>query len=468
MSTSIQIETPSETHGTFPTSHDFESDKIDKKKQLKSWMDSMTSTACSPDHNCLPNGHGDSYDDEDDDSCVIFRSKSTSLVKHRQNSYDDEDSDSCVVFRSESQSIALKNGNDEDSSTENFITKKTKFFNKGTRKTSHNDAISIDIQTNSSELNSKRDNRRRYIDYSQLSDSFQIEFVGSVNGDDQTSVEELEDEQSSIGIEAKEVNNKKRRPQDLALDISNGERNNNVRNSMIAKQNKVYLYIQMQLCRKECLRDWLRDNKREDRLDYIASIFHQIVDAVDYVHYKGLIHRDLKPSNIFFSQDGQIKIGDFGLVTDMTDIPNMITKCGDKTGLPSCARHTQQVGTHLYMSPEQLRGLPYDYKVDIYSLGLIFFELLVYFGTEMERILTLRSLRDGVYPKEFPHQHPQEYELLKEMLSSKPEERPATNELKVQLNEILKLPDLPGDGEAAALAAAARRFSRSRTFSSCE
>ncbi|XP_023302859.2 eukaryotic translation initiation factor 2-alpha kinase [Lucilia cuprina] len=463
MSTSIQIDTPSETHSTFPQY--FEGNNIDKKKQLQTWMESMASTACSSDHKCFSNGNYNDDEDEDEDSCVIFRSESDSLAMRDRHQYEDEDSDSCVIFRSESQSMAMKL-EDDNTSTESDITNRTKFNKNGIKKKSHNDAISIDIQTNSIDLNVHRG--RRNIDYSQLSDSFQIEFVRSVDGDEPTPVEEEEEEEedSTNSNKTKEVFNKKRRPQDLALDISIGENNN--RMPVKPQQNKVYLYIQMQLCRKECLRDWLRDNKREDRQDFIASIFHQIVDAVDYVHFKGLIHRDLKPSNIFFSQEGQIKIGDFGLVTDMADIPNMITKCGDNTGLPSCARHTQQVGTHLYMSPEQLRGLPYDYKVDIYSLGLIFFELLVYFGTEMERIKTLRSLRDGIYPKDFPTQHPKEYELLKKMLSSKPEERPATNELKLQLNEILKLPDLPGDSEAAALAAAARRLSRSRTFSSCE
>lgn len=97
--------------------------------------------------------------------------------------------------------------------------------------------------------------------------------------------------------------------------------------------------------------------------------------------------------------DGQIKIGDFGLVTDMSDIPK--TPCGDVSGLPNIFKHTEQVGTHLYMSPEQLQGRQYNYKVDIYSLGLIFFELLVVFGTEMERIETLKLLRMSVFPEGF-------------------------------------------------------------------
>jgi len=262
----------------------------------------------------------------------------------------------------------------------------------------------------------------------QLSNSFQIESIRS-----KSNTSDTEDE-SDVAP--------RRKPMTLAIQphVPNSSQitlpSATIQNGLTVKPNKVYLYIQMQLCRKESLRDWLRDNRTEARAAHIAHIFHQIVDAVDYVHLKGLIHRDLKPSNIFFSQDGQIKIGDFGLVTDTVDIPNVSNDCGDHSGLPSNVRHTQQVGTHLYMSPEQLRGQHYDYKVDIYSLGLIFFELHVYFSTEMERIKTLRALRDGLYPADFASQYPEQYELLQRMLSSQPLQRPQTKQLKQQLHEM--------------------------------
>ncbi|KAE8573034.1 Putative Eukaryotic translation initiation factor 2-alpha kinase [Halyomorpha halys] len=113
---------------------------------------------------------------------------------------------------------------------------------------------------------------------------------------------------------------------------------------------RMYLFIQMQLCRKESLRDWLSDNLTRDKKQ-IMHIFDQIVQAVEYVHLQGLIHRDLKPSNIFFSPDGQVKVGDFGLVTAMVE--------GDDFRSPLLGRkvvderHTARVGTQLYMSPEQ-------------------------------------------------------------------------------------------------------------------
>ncbi|XP_034485618.1 eukaryotic translation initiation factor 2-alpha kinase [Drosophila innubila] len=419
MSTSIQIETPDGS--TLPSLLEHTQNK---RHQLISWVsDPANSTACTSEH------------DE-------------KALNHIREDYDDEDDDSLIEFRSESQSAAL-HADEVDREDE-----EQKPVSNEAKRQVQRGSVSIDIHSASFDL--------KNINYTQhqLSNSFQIESIRS-----KSNTSDTEDE-SDVAP--------RRKPMTLAIQphVPNSSQitlpSATIQNGLTVKPNKVYLYIQMQLCRKESLRDWLRDNRTEARAAHIAHIFHQIVDAVDYVHLKGLIHRDLKPSNIFFSQDGQIKIGDFGLVTDTVDIPNVSNDCGDHSGLPSNVRHTQQVGTHLYMSPEQLRGQHYDYKVDIYSLGLIFFELHVYFSTEMERIKTLRALRDGLYPADFGSHYPEQYELLQRMLSSQPSHRPQTKQLKQQLHEILKLPDhlVDGHSELAAMAAATRRLSRSRTFSS--
>ncbi|XP_026746940.1 eukaryotic translation initiation factor 2-alpha kinase-like [Trichoplusia ni] len=186
---------------------------------------------------------------------------------------------------------------------------------------------------------------------------------------------------------------------------------------------QMYLYIQMQLCRRDSLHDWLRDNRKCDaRADKVKILFSQIVSAVEYVHLAGLIHRDLKPSNILFAPDGRVKVGDFGLVTAMNDTSNDGEEKTD--AVDPHQRHTYRVGTHLYMSPEQLLGRPYSYKVDIYSLGLILFELLQPFATEAERVACLLRLRNSLYPEQFTQSYPQETEVLKLMLSEDPSQRP--------------------------------------------
>ena len=150
---------------------------------------------------------------------------------------------------------------------------------------------------------------------------------------------------------------------------------------------KSFMYIVMQLCRKETLRDWLRLNSQREK-QKIFDIFCQICSGVEYVHSHNLVHRDLKPSNIYFSVEGVIKIGDFGLVTD-----DKLGQAGDQPdhqpddleGLHYDHQHTDQVGTQTYMSPEQLKRKPYNHKVDIYSMGLVLLELLVPFSTQVRQ-----------------------------------------------------------------------------------
>ncbi|XP_064124891.1 eukaryotic translation initiation factor 2-alpha kinase 3 [Loxodonta africana] len=203
---------------------------------------------------------------------------------------------------------------------------------------------------------------------------------------------------------------------------------------------KVYLYIQMQLCRKENLKDWM--NRRcsiEDRERTVClHIFLQIAEAVEFLHSKGLMHRDLKPSNIFFTMDDVVKVGDFGLVTamDQDEEEQMVL-----TPMPAYARHTGQVGTKLYMSPEQIHGNNYSHKVDIFSLGLILFELLYPFSTQMERVRTLSDVRNLKFPPLFTQKYPQEYVMVQHMLSPSPVERPeATDIIENAVFEDLELP----------------------------
>uniref|UniRef100_A0A8C3S9W4 Eukaryotic translation initiation factor 2-alpha kinase 3 n=1 Tax=Chelydra serpentina TaxID=8475 RepID=A0A8C3S9W4_CHESE len=225
------------------------------------------------------------------------------------------------------------------------------------------------------------------------------------------------------------------RPTSLSLDLSK-----NTAEKVKPTSPKVYLYIQMQLCRKENLKDWMNRRCTVDERERAEclQIFLQIAEAVQFLHGKGLMHRDLKPSNIFFTMDDIVKVGDFGLVTAMDQDEEEESVL---TPMPAYARHTGQVGTKLYMSPEQIYGNTYSHKVDIFSLGLILFELLYPFNTQMERVRTLSEVRSLKFPPMFTQKYAQEYTMVKHMLSPSPTERPEAEDIiENPLFEDLELP----------------------------
>lgn len=123
-------------------------------------------------------------------------------------------------------------------------------------------------------------------------------------------------------------------------------------------------YIVMEFVKGRDLHQLIRTGQIES-LEAVR-IVRQICDALEFAHGEGYLHRDIKPANIFVTESGLVKVGDFGLAkltgTEDTSIPNL-TQSG----------HT--VGTPLYMAPESLKGES-DQRADIYSLGVMFYELL--------------------------------------------------------------------------------------------
>ncbi len=104
-------------------------------------------------------------------------------------------------------------------------------------------------------------------------------------------------------------------------------------------------------------------------LDEALPIALQMAEALEYSHEKGVIHRDLKPANVKLTPEGIVKVLDFGLAKALED-----GSTSSKT--PEATETGLVLGTAAYMAPEQARGLPVDKRADIWSFGVVFYEML--------------------------------------------------------------------------------------------
>jgi len=121
------------------------------------------------------------------------------------------------------------------------------------------------------------------------------------------------------------------------------------------------IFIAMEILRGTSLKDLMREKKLN--LNEIVHIGVQVAEALDFAHRKGIVHRDIKPSNIIIDPNGNAKITDFG-IAHIED--------------PTLTQQTipgQILGTPLYMSPEQVMSNPVDGRSDLYSLGVILYEM---------------------------------------------------------------------------------------------
>lgn len=111
---------------------------------------------------------------------------------------------------------------------------------------------------------------------------------------------------------------------------------------------------------------------------HALEIVGQVCDALQYAHGRGFVHRDIKPGNVLVDKDGRVKIADFGLAKSFGIQPSGCD-ASDSLKAEFRAAHTltgQAVGTPDYSAPEQLKGAPVDHRADIYSLGVMLYEML--------------------------------------------------------------------------------------------
>eukprot|EP00826_Nyctotherus_ovalis_P061557 TRINITY_DN876_c0_g3_i1.p1 TRINITY_DN876_c0_g3~~TRINITY_DN876_c0_g3_i1.p1 ORF type:complete len:357 (-),score=68.02 TRINITY_DN876_c0_g3_i1:53-1123(-) len=143
------------------------------------------------------------------------------------------------------------------------------------------------------------------------------------------------------------------------------------------------VYLLLELCKSGDLSTFMRSRGALPEPEALW-LFRQIAEGVKYLHDMQIIHRDLKPTNIFLTEQGDIKIGDFGVATQLKNMSE---------------EHDTMCGTANYISPEIASNLPHGIETDIWSLGCILYALILGrppFGSSNVKD-TLRRVKEGDY-----------------------------------------------------------------------
>ncbi|HEY8635557.1 MAG TPA: serine/threonine-protein kinase [Candidatus Dormibacteraeota bacterium] len=178
-------------------------------------------------------------------------------------------------------------------------------------------------------------------------------------------------------------------------------------------------YIVLEFVKGRSLRDMI--NQGPVPLPQTFAVMHGVLQALDYAHRHAIVHRDMKPENVLLSDEGNVKVADFG-----------IARLTDDSGAGSTATKTgTTVGTPQYMSPEQVASSKVDGRSDLYSAGIMFYELVVgqppFTASEADGPFTLMAKHVQAPPKP-PSVHKPGLdmrleEVILKSLSKRPEER---------------------------------------------
>ena len=221
----------------------------------------------------------------------------------------------------------------------------------------------------------------------------------------------------------------------ILLDINN--EGNNDKNHIIkyydSDKDNEYFNIRMEYCEGQSLRELINDKIDKNELIEEKTIYKYILDiclGIKTIHEKKIVHRDLKPDNIFLTKDDKIKIGDFGISKKLDTLKQYLNT---------------NAGTIYYMAPEIISNQNYNYKVDIWALGCIIYELLtlkVCFEDKNEEILK-EKIKNKDHDKIRPHTYNSKWQELIDLLLQKDYlKRPSIDEIIDILKSDFRISDL--------------------------
>jgi serine/threonine protein kinase len=177
------------------------------------------------------------------------------------------------------------------------------------------------------------------------------------------------------------------------------------------------MYLIMEYVEGEPLDDYIKNVTGPMPEGRVVPIIKEILSAVGYAHNLNIVHRDIKPANIIVAKNGSVKILDFGIARIIGEDNKSLTKTGT------------QMGTIFYMSPEQVEGKSADFRSDIYSLGVTFYQMLTglnpYEGLTTEYEVYTKIVQETLPPPQEVYPGVPEYfsSILNKALAKTPNDR---------------------------------------------
>ena len=213
-------------------------------------------------------------------------------------------------------------------------------------------------------------------------------------------------------------------------------------------------FIAMEYIEGKTLRRLARNS--EMKLEEFLEVMIQVTDALAKAHRKGIVHRDVKPENIMVNEDGLAKVLDFGLAK-LIEQPVSIGELSEaQTQPPPRTERGVVLGTAHYMSPEQARGRPVDARSDIFSLGVVMYEVaagqLPFQGDSKVEVLSAILQKEPRPVSELNEKVPPRFErVIHSALAKRPDDRYQNiKDLRADLlevqQEVTGTPALPGAG----------------------